>query len=430
MANKKTHEQYLEEVQLLDDDIEVIGKYVGAHKHIAHRCKICGYGNNGEWTPAPTDILSGHGCPVCATTPRKIGPAPEYKNSIWTSEYKGFFAQYLSEEQMKMIMPMSNKKIGIQCPNCGSVKNTSPNNLFHNGFCCDKCSDGVSYPEKFMMSLLNQLHIDYHKEYSPNWANGKIYDFYLSDYNCIVETHGIQHYEASNRGRNLTKEQANDLYKKELAMQNGISYYYVIDCRYSNLEWIKSHIISSGLLNLFDVINNDIDWNLCSREAISSKVIVAANLWNMGKPMSEIIEITKLTKTTIRAYLIKASNVGLCNYNKDESRKRMRESELYHYRLSESHKGKCIGKHHPNAKPVVQLDKKLNVISIWDTATCAEDGTGVDHSRIAACCRFKIKSAGGYIWRYVYDQIDKQNNRICGALTLNLISLEELTAQN
>lgn len=430
MANKKTHEQYLEEVQLLDDNIEVIGKYVGAHKHIAHRCKICGYGSNEEWTPAPTDILSGHGCPVCATIPRQIGPAPEYKNSIWTSEYKDFFTQYLSEEQMKVTMPMSNKKIGIPCPNCGCVKNTSPNNLFHNGFCCDKCSDGISYPEKFMMSLLDLLHINYHKEYSPNWANGKIYDFYLSDYSCIIETHGIQHYEESNRGRDLIVEQANDLYKKELAMKNGVTYYFVIDCRYSHLEWIKSHIISSGLLSFLDVANNSIDWTLCGREAMSSKIVVVANLWNMGKPMSEIIEIMKLTKTTIRAYLIKASNVGLCDYNKDESRKRMRESELYHYRLSESHKGKCTGKNHPNAKPVVQLDKKLNVISIWDTAVCAEKETGIDHSRIAACCRFKSKSAGGYVWRYVYDQIDKNKNVIYGALTLNLISSEMLTIQN
>lgn len=430
MANQKTHEKYIEEVRLLDDDIEVIGIYRGAHKHIVHRCKICGYGNNGEWMPAPTDILSGHGCPVCATTPRKIGPAPEYKNSIWTSEYKDFFAQYLNEEQMKTVMPMSNKKIGIPCPNCGSIKNTSPNNLFHNGFCCDKCSDGISYPEKFMMSLLDQLRLNYDKEYSPNWANGRIYDFYLSDYNCIVETHGIQHYEASNRGRDLIEEQANDLYKKELAMQNGISYYYVIDCRYSNLEWVKSHIISSGLLNLFDVTNNDIDWILCGREAISSKVVVAANLWNMGKSISEIIEIMKFAKTTIRDYLIKAANVGLCDYNKEEAIKRGWQSELHHYRLSESHKGKCMGKDHPNAKPIVQFDKKMSVIFVWDTAACAEKGTGVNHSRIAACCRFKSESAGGYVWRYVYDQIDKHNNIIYGALTLNLISPEILTKQN
>lgn len=423
---KKTHKKYLEEVRMLNDNIEVVEQYIGAHEHIMHRCKICGYGNDGEWIPAPTDILSGHGCPVCANIPRKIGPAPEYKNSIWASKHKDLFIQYLTEEQMKTIMPMSNKKIQIPCPNCGSIKNTSPNNLLHSGFSCDRCSDGISYPEKLMMSLLNQLHLNYNKQYAPNWANGKLYDFYLSDYNCIIETHGIQHYEESPRGRNLIEEQSNDRYKKELAMKNGVEHYFEIDCRYSDLEWIKSHIVSSNLLKLFNLSNDDINWTLCGREALSSKVITAANLWNEGHTVSEISETMRLQRYTIRDYLIKAAKASMCDYDKEKSIKRGQQSKLHHHRMSEAHKGKCLGKDHPNAKPVVQFDDHFNVISIWDTAKCAEIETGVDHSRIAACCRFKIKSAGGYIWRYVYDQIDKQNNVICGALTLNLISLEML----
>ena len=423
---KKTHEKYIDEVKSLNDCIEVVEKYIGARTKIKHRCKICGYGNNGEWMPMPTDILSGHGCPVCANIPRKIGSAPEYKNSILTSKYKDFFTQYLNEEQMKTLMPMSNKKIEIPCPNCGNIKETSPNNLLHSGFSCDKCSDGISYPEKFMMSLLDQLQLNYNRQYSPNWANGKLYDFYLSDYNCIIETHGVQHYEESPRGRNLIEEQANDRYKKELAMQNGVAHYFEIDCRYSDLEWTKSHIISSRLLKLFNLLDDDVDWTLCGREALSSKVISAANLWNIGHNVSEISEIMQLQRHTIRYYLIKASNASMCNYDKEKSIKRGQQSERHRSRMSEAHKGKGIGKDHPNAKPVVQFDHNFNVISIWDTAKCAENETGVNHSRIAACCRFKIKSAGGYIWRYVYDQIDKQNNIVYGALTLNLISSETL----
>ena len=427
---KKTHEDYVDEVRLIDDRIEVVEKYIGAKTKIKHRCKICGYGNNGEWMPAPTDILRGRGCPVCATTPRKIGPAPVYKNSIWSSEYKDFFAQYLNEEQMKTIMPMSNKKIKIPCPNCMNVKNISPNNLFHYGFNCDKCSDGISYPEKFMISLLEQLHINYNRQYSTSWSDSRNYDFYLLEYNCIIETHGMQHYEKTNRGRDLVIEQNNDLYKMELAIKNGITHYFVIDCRYSNLEWIKAHVILSGLLDLFNVLDDNIDWTLCEREAISSKVVVAADLWNTGKIISEISQMMNLARHTIRSYLIKATNAKLCDYNKKESLIRRDKSEFYHNKLSESHKGKYLGKDHPNSKPIIQFDTGLNVISIWDAAICAEKETGINHSRIAACCRFKINSAGGYIWRYVYDQIDKNNNIICGALTLNLISLEMLTIQN
>lgn len=426
----KTNEDYINEVKLLNGNIEVIEKYQGARTPIMHKCKICEYGSNGEWRIAPTEILCGTGCPICAGS--KIGPHPEYKNSIWASKYRELAEYYgMTEEQMKTVMPKSNKKIKILCPDCGKSKLISPNQLFTIGICCPQCSDGVSYPEKFMMSVLDQLDIDYVYQYSPNWANGKIYDFYLLNYNTIIETHGIQHYERPHQSRCLIEEQENDIYKNKVANENNIAHYFVIDCRYSNLDWIKSHIISSELLTLFNICDSSIDWHLCDKAAISSKIIIAADLWNDGKSVGEICEIMKLSKDTIRHYLIKAVNIGVCDYNRDESRKRGRQSEICRKKLSESRK-RMVGKNSPNAKQIVQFDKEFNVISIWYSAMCAENETGVDHSRIAACCRLKVKSAGGYIWRYVYDQTDKKNNNVIyGAPTLNLISPSALlTIQN
>jgi hypothetical protein len=281
-----------------------------------------------------------------------------------------------------------------------------------------------------MLSVLDQLDINYIHHYSPNWANGKIYDFYLLDYNAIVETHGLQHYERAHKGRSLIEEQENDIYKKKIANENNITHYFIIDCRYSNLDWIKSHIISSGLLTLFNAFDSSIDWNLCGKAAISSNVIQVADLWNNGKTSGEISKIMKLGKHTIRSYLIKATDIGLCDYNRDESRKRGRRSEACRKKLSESRK-KMVGKNSPNAKKIVQFDKEFNVISIWHSAKCAEDETGINHSVIAACCRFKTEFAGGYIWRYVYDQTDNDGNIIYGVVTLNLISPELLlTIQN
>ena len=72
--HKKSHNCYIDEVKLINDRIEVMEEYIGARTKIKHKCKICGYGNNGEWKPTPTEILSGNGCPNGALTMNLISP--------------------------------------------------------------------------------------------------------------------------------------------------------------------------------------------------------------------------------------------------------------------------------------------------------------------------------------------------------------------
>ena len=48
-------------------------------------------------------------------------------------------------------------------------------------------------------------------------------------------------------GRTLEEEQENDELKKSLAIKNGIKDYLVIDCRESEMEFIKSNILKSQL---------------------------------------------------------------------------------------------------------------------------------------------------------------------------------------
>ena len=59
----KTHSKYCEQIQELHEGrIEVIGTYSSALVNTLHRCTIDGH----EWSPTPTDMLRGRGCPVCA----------------------------------------------------------------------------------------------------------------------------------------------------------------------------------------------------------------------------------------------------------------------------------------------------------------------------------------------------------------------------
>lgn len=58
---KKTQDEYIDEVKVVNPDIEVIGEYVNAKTHICHKCRIC----NHAWMITPSDVLAGNGCPQC-----------------------------------------------------------------------------------------------------------------------------------------------------------------------------------------------------------------------------------------------------------------------------------------------------------------------------------------------------------------------------
>lgn len=211
----------------------------------------------------------------------------------------------------------SHKKVWLICPNCGEEKEIYPNKFTFYGFGCLNCSDGVSYGEKFMYSTLQQLNLNFEQQLSKRtfkWCANYRYDFFVQ--NCIIETHGIQHYEESPRGKSLEEEQINDINKKDLAILNHIleQNYIVIDCRYSNLDWIKNNILESRMSNMFDL--SCIDWLKCHEYACCSLVKVACDYWNNGiKSTQKIANILKLSKVTIIKYLKQGTLLGWCNYD-------------------------------------------------------------------------------------------------------------------
>ena len=305
----KTHNKYVSDVFIKNPTIEVLGIYVNVNTKILHRCKECGY----EWNAVPSYILSGKSCPVCVNGHHIIGSAPEYKNSIWSSEHKEMFSKYLTEEQMKTNMPNSHKKIDFVCHDCGRHKMEEPHNVVKQGFSC-VCSDGISYPNKFIYGLLNQFDIEYKTEKIFDWSNGKKYDIYIPSLSCIIENHGAQHYERSFEfigGRTLEEEQENDKYKKHLAVNNDIKYYIQLDCRKSTLKWIKNSVINSDLQKLFNL--NLVDWNQCGQFASSNMIKRVAELWVEKYSIEEISNKLHIAVPTVYKYLRIAKECRIIN---------------------------------------------------------------------------------------------------------------------
>jgi len=216
-----------------------------------------------------------------------------------------------------------SKEVQMICPNCGYVKKIRITDFIYKGFGCKRCGDGVSFPEKVMHSVLDQLSIDFKIQLSKSllkWCKKYKYDFYIPSLNCIIETHGVQHYnktferiKSSKSVRSLKEEQENDRLKEKLAIANNIDSYIIIDCRESELDFIKDNILDSKLSKLFDLSN--INWKKCGEYAYSSSVKEVCRLWNDEIENVPIIaNRLKLGKTTVRRYLKRGTKLGWCNY--------------------------------------------------------------------------------------------------------------------
>jgi len=353
----------------------------------------CGH----EWEAKMSDRTHGNNCPYCA----------DYKalkgfNDMWTTNPK--LASLLANpKDGYKYMQASGKPVDWKCPSCGEIiKSKSIASVKRRGLSCPSCSDGISYTEKFMYNLLKELNVKFVKELTSknfNWISDKRYDFYIPSLNMIIETHGGQHSDdkgfESIGGKTAEEEKENDKYKRELALQNGIKHYIELDCRKSNMEYIKNSIINSKLVEMLDL--SDVDWKHIALQSEKSLVIDVCNIWNKGLSLGEIVSKTMLSHCTILNYLIRGCNIGICNYNKRESRTRGQKNTIKN-----------------NSRRVIQLNLNNEYMETFSSISEASNKTGVLVPNIIKCCKGKYSQSGGYKWMYKedYDRyIEEQNSK-------------------
>lgn len=66
-VGKKTHKEFLREMQTIHPTIEVFGEYIHSKSKLRLHCLVCGK----EWEAIPNALLRGKGCPHCAGLARK-----------------------------------------------------------------------------------------------------------------------------------------------------------------------------------------------------------------------------------------------------------------------------------------------------------------------------------------------------------------------
>lgn len=324
MNPRLTQEEFLQRLEEQDIKIKPLDPYVRSDINIRWQCDKY---EDHIWLATPNNVMkkNGTGCPYCAGNKVLKG-----FNDLWTTHPE--IAVHLEDKNIGYEMSYSSHhRPNFICPHCGSlIQNVRAFDVIRYGFVCPCCSDGVSYPERFVSNMLRQLKISYKHDGKMSWSGLKRYDFYIKDLSLIIETHGEQHYDENKQFYDTIESQrANDEYKKSLAFSNGIKYYVVLDCRKSDADFIKTSILNSRLIELFDL--SLIDWQKCASDSCKSNIVMACDLWNGGiHSTKEISEIMCLTRTTIINYLNKGTKYGICDYNgKEQMRLSMARNAKY-----------------------------------------------------------------------------------------------------
>lgn len=297
-------------------------------KAYKYKCPVCGY-DCGEYYKKgvyhkehmvmENNLGHGAGCAVCS----KNGFVAPSINSIHALRPEIEIFLKNKDDAIKYA-PKSDQKLECICPDCGKEYIRSCAKISDYGVPC-ACGDGFSYPEKFMFDALRQLKVNFKPQY---YLEGSMfrYDFYLLDYNIILEVNGIQHYKQKWE-RN---EVENDKKKKDFAFSCGYTddNYIVLDCRESNIQFIKKSIMNSQLNKLFNC--SSIDFIQCAEFASHNLVSEASKLWSSGKNIQEISQEMLLDKHTIISYLKQGNDIGWCIYQVGDG------YQLYHQRRMES----------------------------------------------------------------------------------------------
>lgn len=202
------------------------------------------HNDNGGYEIRSDHFINGARCGYC----RPSGKEP--KIHMYDSFGYHNFDKVMSWHPDNDISPFrvpkySNKKFKFICETCGHEWKSSLNNMTYSGNWCPNCSS--SKGEKAISDCLryNNIEYEYEKtfEYLIGIRGGKLsYDFYLPDFNLLIEYQGEQH-ERFVKGFHKTKKDfeiqlEHDRRKREFAKDNGIDLLEIWHYDYDKIEEI------------------------------------------------------------------------------------------------------------------------------------------------------------------------------------------------
>lgn len=235
-ATRYTDESFKQKALSFNSNLIFLSDYQSIKSPIKVQCKKCGY----IWNPVAEVLIREEdhcGCPKCAG------------NAILTpDEFKSRLQETHPELTLLSDYVRSNQQVHVQCNDCGFDFWIIPNKL-QQGQHCPHCK--ISNGERLIKNYLdkNEIEYTYNKKYDGLIGIGGrqlSYDFYLPEYNVLIEMQGIQHVQpvdftySHNIGlaeTNFKKQQEHDKRKREYAATHNIP---LLEIWYDEIDHVDS----------------------------------------------------------------------------------------------------------------------------------------------------------------------------------------------
>lgn len=152
---KKTNEQFVEEMKNINPNIDILGSYINSRTKLLCKCKIDGH----EWMAKPNGLLNGTGCAVCAGNKKKT-------HDEFIKEMSAI------NPNITILSKYINSETPVLC-RCNIDEyewTTSPSSLLQ-GKGCKKCAGTKTITNNEFTQFMLEYHpnIDFHGKY----YNGK-----------------------------------------------------------------------------------------------------------------------------------------------------------------------------------------------------------------------------------------------------------------
>ncbi|HNS42169.1 MAG TPA: hypothetical protein PKN22_05370 [Taishania sp.] len=238
--------RFLKEIEALDDkdnfifsDYEDINKVTST---FSVYCKKCTH----IWKATPTNFFQkGTRCKKCVMNAwSNARVEKEFNNTKDSKKFSLIFTE-------KIIHGQSCFKVKCKY---GHIWKTTPSRFFTAKKRCPLCN--ISRGERKICEILEFNNIIF--ENQKRFKNCKLkytlpFDFYLLDYNVLIEFQGKQHFEVANFNSNLeiNKQQFIDLQHRDSIKRNWVisNGYTLLEIRYDEMNQIESKLMD--LLNVY-----------------------------------------------------------------------------------------------------------------------------------------------------------------------------------
>lgn len=216
--------------------------YVDAKTKIEIICKDHG----SFWQIPKSHFLNGYGCKKCASI--RVASGQTLSNDQFLEKTKELRIDFDNFDFSKTDYKSAKKKVIITCKKHGDF-NVSPDHFLRKGVYCPSCS--ASKGEKKVKDFLETLGVEFETEKAFNKCKKEKalrFDFYISDYNLLIEYQGEQHYQPVfifGGEDSFKKTQLRDQIKRDFCQKNGID---LLEIKYNSDNW-REEILTAISLN-------------------------------------------------------------------------------------------------------------------------------------------------------------------------------------